>query len=629
MIKTIIYYLDVLPGVGKTTWAINEMSRRMVAKEVITLYVAPSLDLLKQVRSDLLSLAETQVKNPKSLIRLIEASESGKYGTWVSVAEQLRLALAGGKPFANSTADSVPKSPLGTIIFLTHEAFLKRYTIDKTNVSVIFDEARKFVTKPEEIMLKSPEEEKWFSSLLKLGSEPLLDKDGNETEFYKVVRTKVPKNLNSSLTSTDSRLQYKEIDAIVHIIKNPDIDLYVSENEKKWRRTKFRFHQVVIPSNIFIGFKEVVLMSAFLKDSQMWHFLYRNPNVDLIDIQRDGPYKWAVNKEFFKRTEQIKTKFNLVTIIPLTKQTNPVSLTRYTNGILVPEHAELILKMLLEKEGYADTKDILHLMRNRDNMVLTDKHRSALAILDKYNAEANPFDWYCKIAMKVVNNLKRAGKLKGKPLAVANKKSGLDDHIKKNYPGFELIPINSQGMNIYQHHNCMFFSAAINPDRESKHLYNALLPDYNFSLDHVADVCTQSVTRLSIRDIKSTKRVYVIVPDLAMAKLLREKLKEEPSVNMAVASHYRMTAFNNLNPERINSAPRTTFRTEDERAQATKDKHKKWMSDETNRKVASKRNSISRYRKAIRETGPDENLNIKIRKLEQDIKQLLSLKSAK
>lgn len=627
MPKTTIYYLNVLPGVGKTTWAITEMCLRMQAKELITLYVAPTLNLLKQVRNDLLALAETQMKSPQKLIRLIESeSNSGGYGSWMSVSEKLHLSLEGGTSvFDGKGIKPRSKAPLGTIIFITHEAFLKRAKIDKTNVAVIFDEARKFVTRPEEIMLKSPEEEKWFSKLLVEGSVPLSYSDGTPTEFNKVVRAKIPKTLNKKLKSTDARLQFKEITAITTIIKNPDIDLYVSTNEKKWRRTKFRFHQVVIPTNIFIGFKEVILMSAFLKDSQMWHFLELNPDVELVDIQLEGPYVWAVNRSIFQRSKQIKNKLTLVTIIPLTRQNNLTSITRYDNGLLVPEHAEFILKLALEKEGYTDTKDVLRLLNSRDHLVLTPKIKRVLTMLDEYGVKQDAFDWYCQTALKVVNNLAKAGKIKRKPLAVANVKGGRDIYVRTNYPQFEVIPLSNQGMNIYQKHNCMFFSAALNPDRESQHLYRALLPKYNFALDHVAEACVQSATRLSIRDTSSTQRNYIIVPDLAMANLLRQKLRDEPSINMEVANCYQLTAFTNLNKARVSVTPRVKFETTEQKQSAIKDKHVKWRKE--NLSLARLRSRRNYYLKQLEIDGSNAKAKSRIEDLDREIKDLLAKKS--
>lgn len=629
MSKTIIYYLDLLPGVGKTTWAIDEMCQRMMAKEVITFYVAPTLALLKQVKKDLENLAETQMKSPKKLIRLVESDpHSAEYGCWVSVSEKLQLELEGGIPFlATKNAKPKPKAPLGTIIFLTHEAFLKRPKIDKTNVCVMFDEARKFVTRPEQIMLKSAEEEKWFTKLLKDGSEPLFYSDGKPTEFNKVVRARVPKVLNKKLNSTDARLQFKEITAITNVITSPDIDLYVSTNEKKWGRTKFRFHQVVIPSNIFVGFREVILMSAFLKDSQMWHFLAVNPNVELIDLKVRGPYIWSLNRSLFKRSEQIKTKLTLVTIIPLTRQNNLASLTRYDNGILVPEHAEFLLKLALEKEGYTDTKDILQLMQDRDHLVITKKLKRVFKILDRYGAQKDAFDWYCKIAAKVVANLSKNGKLRKKPLAVANVKGGWDTYIRTNYPQFEVIPMSNQGMNIYQKHNCMFFSAALNPDRESRHLYKALLPNYDYALDHVADACVQSATRLSIRDTESTQRNYIIVPDLKMANLLRQKLKDEPSLNMEVANSYKLVAFNNLNPTRANATPRTTFASEKDRALAAKERNTEWQ--KSNIELVRLRNKYNYYSKQVKQGSTDTKVLGMVKSTSNEIQAILAKKKSK
>ena len=338
-------------------------------------------------------------------------------------------------------------------------------------------------------------------------------------------------------------------------------------------------------------------MSAFLRDSQMWHFLKENgKNVELIDIRREGPYRNDVSRVLYKRSEAISKNFELITIIPLTRQKEVVSLSRYSKGILVPEPAEFVLKMALEKQGYFKTKDVMHLMANQDNIVLTERNNKALAAIKKYGAILNVFDWYCKTAIKVVDNIKRWGKLKGKPLAVANRKFKLDEFILTNYPRFSVIPIQSHGVNEYMNNNCIFFAAAINPDRESKHLYAALLPDYDFALDHVADACVQCVTRLSVRDTESKNRVYVIVPDMAMANFLRTKLDGIPSIDTTVANHYKMTAFNNLNKDRVIKEKRKKT-TPEEKALASEARAKKWR--EGNRKLASARALKSRYKKQL------------------------------
>jgi len=611
----------MLPGEGKTTWAISEMVNRMVAKEVITLYVAPSINLLNQVHADLLSAADGKVKNPKKLIRQIESTSSLKHRSGVSIPEQLRLSLEGGTPYGKEDKEPIAKVSLGSIILITHEAFLKRPKIDKTNVCVIFDEARKFVTKPEEIKLKNLEEQTWFAKILDEGSQKLLTPNGKKTEFNRVLRAKVPKDLNKHLNSTDSRLQYKAIYTIADIIKNPDIDLYVSKSSATHGRIKFRFHQVVIPSNIFVGFKEVILMSAFLKDSQMWHLLRNKQDIILSDMHQYGPYREAVNDIRYRRLKEINYRYQAITIIPLTLQNELVSLNRYRNGILVHEDAEFSLKTRLEASGHKKTISVIELVSQADYWRLSPNQTQTLADIKKYKASTDVFGWYCQTALKVVRNIKRWGKLKGSPLAVANVKYGLDKRLALEYPQFKLIPIQSHGLNTYQGHNCIFFAAAINPDRPSKHLYEALLPSYDFALDHVAEVCVQCITRSNVRDTKATGPVYVIVPDLAMAKLLYEKLNGNPSIDSRVATHYGMTTFCYLNENRVHKVPRPKV-SKEQKELLQKDSNKKWR--EANRDLASLRSLRCYVKRQIAEGKKLDKNQQKLKLIEQKIKDALA-----
>jgi hypothetical protein len=560
MANTKIHYLSVEPGVGKTKWAVLEMARRIEEQEDgLTYYVAPTVSLIDETYHHLVK--KVLVENPEKWIR--RASSKGSL-SHITVARQIDLFINGGV-YEGVTYN---KSKPGTVILMTHEAFINLpANFKKDNVSVIFDEARKFMAKMRPVHLTNPKENRHFSKILKANSKPLLNAEGKPTAFRRFFLDMSPSKFLALLSSSNGKEQFTNIKTLLEAARNPDVDVYVLNATAKQPNA---FYKVIIPSRVFQGFKEVILMAAYLEDSQMWHFLKGARGFTLINLLHQGPYQAQIIDLLETRIEQIDRRFAAVTILPLTLQNRLLSMTRLGTGIMVPEAKMLSLKVKLESLKVTKTKRLISLLDPSHGTVVTPPEQEALDLLHKYKVTTGPFAWYCNMAALVIAQLKKQGKLVGKPLAACN--NDFKDILDNDYPVFHRISTNSHGQNKYMRSNTLFFTAAINPSNSDAALYKALLPDYNYANDYVADACVQCVTRLSVRDVNCKDKVYVILPDMALSKLLLAKLKDRPSLNPYVATRLGMTSFSRLST----TVERKARLTPTELVTNKKDSYTKW-----------------------------------------------------
>jgi hypothetical protein len=95
---------------------------------------------------------------------------------------------------------------------------------------------------------------------------------------------------------------------------------------------------------------------------------------------------------------------------------------------------------------------------------------------------------------------------------------------------WERLPFMNHGLNQYVTRNVIAFLAAIQISNGLKGFLQARIPNYDPDLDHLADVCNQSVCRTAVRNPAALSEVWVIVPDLKTAQLLQSKMMGEPKI---------------------------------------------------------------------------------------------------
>ena len=612
MKKTVIYHLSALPGSGKTRLMIKKMKEHLIKRSPgIIIYVSPTIVLLNQVKEDL----ERSFKGDSSgRIYQIVSSNLGIETT--SIATRLTSLLTGK---ANSR-DKEPwgKIASGSVILMTHAGFL---TLPdnlprKDELTLIFDEARKFTSEFPRLVMSNPKERRLFAKLVEDNSTPLKSKDGKATKFRHLTLQSWPGNLNRISNSSSSKLQYPLLREIVTAARNPRLNLYYSVHDKNSKVSVYNFYEVIVPAKFFAGFACVILVAAFLETSQMWHLLKTcqssDTKVQLKSIWKNPEYSKYQNW-FTKSTQDIKTRLSKLCIFPLTEQRTPLSMRRLDEGVIVPMDEVTELKHGLEDLGLSGTGDLIEFFHDRSKRPGSEKNRKALALLDKHTAHLDVFSWYVKEAINFVEILKTEKKVVGDVLSVVNNKKL--SQVKREHSFLRGIPVISNGLNSLKEHNTMVFIAALNPRPTLIRLYKALLPDYSFVLDHMADSAAQAVTRLCLRDVDSELVTYVIVPDTAMAEILKNKLLDLPLISRRALDRLSMTALHTLNPSR-----KRKLLSPEEAKKAARTRHSRWRKQNRDKlRLVNRRNYL---RKKLAVNPKDEETLRNLRQTEKELKYL-------
>lgn len=579
-----IHYASVLPGTGKTYWAIENLATRIIEKRDITLYVAPTHALLDEVER---SLKKKVPKNQHSMIHRIGTSRSFEHHHNDSATQRLRIKIEGG---INSFKVQSFPAPIGSVILCTHEAFIrlphnvingKPALSRRPEVSVIFDEARKCTASVNKSRLPLPVVRELFAKYIRMvepkGSAPgtfpkssgyhRLEVIGRDTaqldELF--ARTKATRQARSSLVD------------ILKEAMNDATSLYGSLKLDATGRigNSAILQTVIVPYQLFQGWKQVLLLSAFFESSQMYHLLKaREVNLERSDGESMTAYKERlalalacadesvrlvdVTKKIVntKRVKAVRARYKQTAISYLSEHTS-FSQRQLTNGVMVdsdfigtPAAKEFTIKYLamLEKKDTLKGKTpkvplryIVSLIRHSKDSTLNlsqadkeiIKHVSTLPGLEKMRY---PLEWYAAKASIMSTFWYAKNDKEVQPLPITCNTGGADRPyvraIDTTLPEDTWIemPMRSQGLNKFKSYDTLAFLATLNPRPEVVALMNQLCPEYDPKLDHTIDQCIQSATRCSIRNTKSTSKPLIIVTDRQLAEGVRDHLCGLPKI---------------------------------------------------------------------------------------------------
>lgn len=525
-----VEFLDTFPGVGKTTEAI----RLMVAdRKSIHFYVAPTHTLCDQTKDRLLADGIPQ----ELVVKIGKKNVQQKNGTTRLIVS----VLDGGGTHSSTSSPCLP----GTILVMTHQAFLQLPDLDRgSEIRVFFDEARKFILDDGTIRFANAEFRKAFSTFLVEFSVPVED-----TEFRKVAipkGCKPPAYLLSGDTTSDGQLtMHRHVKRFLASARNPKLDLYVKEQTTG--DNKVSVHRVVVPSRAFRGFKSVLLLSAYFKDSQMYHLLNEDSDVILESIFRRRP---KLAERILETEKRMQLRFRDVTLIPLMSEPKKISMDRIRSDMAIPrdkivEICNLADTLGITLTGIQDATDQTGLTSGGTRK-LRPNYAEFYAAVERSGGGPRLLTWCLEMASDVVSKIKGANRLCGNPLLVVNKKGhslAQAEPFELPLGPFEMIPPASHGLNKYRECNVIAYLSANNPTPEMCKLFNALLPRYEPDKDHAADSCVQAVTRLSVRESTSSDKVYVILPDMGLAKLVEEKFNNVCRYNSSVTDALNMVSL--------------------------------------------------------------------------------------
>jgi hypothetical protein len=571
------------------------MAACLTSRTGIIMYVAPTGDLLDEVYHKLIVVC------PKRQDKIYQLY--GKHLPVGRVAEGINGILVGTR---SRTGTKYALAADGSVLFLTHEGFIAMPAIPRAReIEVLFDESRRCIAQGKLFKFTNQEQQQTL-----LDTVTLTPMEGATTNtFHKVISSDNAwmqfKRLVKKRKVSFPNAMIASLHRFITMCNNPRVDTYLRiKTTKKAGQSVFNTFEVMLPSKVFDGFKNVVLISAFFEDSQMYYLL-KQRGYRLLDITKQLP-------KYRTRTVELHDRYLRVTLVPLTMQETALSISNQSN-LMVDSKTTLIEK--LAKVGITSAKEARELQHTYlyQHLYVPDKKtRDAIQLIDdnRDHIVVDPIPWMIRESRKVIKRWSTEYNIPvtGTPLLVLNKgrvKAIAPDIAKR----FEVISTSVYGLNKYSDRNVIVFLAAINPTPDLIHLYRVLLPEYQFERDHVADVCVQCVCRVSIRDTSNEGQVLVIVPDRRIANLLAERLNGAPDRPAKFVPDKKMVFIDNyLN---LNSMGRDAYDKHRiaKKTLSSKEKQAKWEESQPNhQKIRSINVLLSRLRKQLAVDPKDKTL---------------------
>lgn len=607
--KQILDYISAVPGIGKTNWAIQTMKSYFIQNSTTCIFVAPTTKLLLQVYNDLeklllkdgfdrfeinsrLLILTTDTKSSATIKEIVEASLKGK---------QDRSGMSHGhlKP--------------GCIVFMCHEGFYNLpedvYSQElRQNTVVIFDEVKQCVFESKKYKVKGK-----LVSFFKSHFEIVKKNQSYEILTLKTSRKRALKAFKEEPKFKTYDFMYELIDRV----SNPLIEVFCRKSviPTKSKAPMFSYICVTAPMKVFLNYKRVVIMSAFLEDSQMYHFLINSNLYTLRNITRQLP-------NYSSRMEALSERYSKVTIVPLTVQDQPLSLNALGSKILVPQEkvqsiANVIEGMGISREDF--TKIRRYLNRGKIPTNTPGAYQDIFnLLLDSPDVAHIPIQWFLDSTYKLFELWQKKKGGYGQPLVFVNNR-----YLTKVDPSQATqLTTSSHGINMYRNSNMVAYLAATRPSPGLSAFLKENLPTYDLTKDRVLNVCLQCLARCSVRDTNSGKDVLIVLPDLALTKLVSDRMFGLPKVVVKFAYHYKDMIF--YGPGQDIDTPEI----KEEKNEAKKKRKAAYMSEylQDPKKAALHRlrSSISVYKKRIESGNASDKVKATYKRKLKELKELTS-----
>lgn len=633
-----IHYFDAYPGVGKTEVALEYMIKE--ARRKVCLYVAPRIALLKEVKERLLRKAKSMYEEgdlSEVQYQRIVSNHPSKRKLFI-----VEIGNSRSKTLGELLKDEVETARPGDIIFCTHENFVRngRFERDHDEIVVVFDEARKMVLerKDQRIVVTREQKEVLFKVLDPYRIPVYINGgEGANTQKYSgFSRFSVPpederKVLRESRallheTSGDTGVDTSPDSAFRELLSdvcNERMDVYLKiplnleamlsekpsfAEQQRGIKEKQSVFQVISPARMFEGFHHVLVLSAYFRQSQIYHLLKNYHNIhpekrkvfDLVPVELSAEQQESVEE----RRSCIEDRFRKVRIYPILDKEQKVSSRNLDLSCLVPRDGLEEFLVKVERSFKIPRERIYSILSGGP---ATKKGESSAYLAAKIREVANrivgeppknnryfkrvgfaePIAGYFNLsqyAFAVIANgasLEKLNCVLGRPLISVNKKhkelfdslpppDGAMGHGSVHGPQrtiqvisdlisnpsqeelersaqialsqekesrvrraderkigltmFDYVMADPMGLNTYRDRNFIAYLSARNPTPEVASLFKAIIPSYNADDDYAGDSAVQAVTRLSVRDANAGEYVYIIVPDLGLARILQRKL---------------------------------------------------------------------------------------------------------
>ena len=565
---TPVYFADVLPGTGKTRWAINQMigTLRSPSSGSVVLYVAPTTELLDEVYSKLLQSGAANQTN------LWMVASQGKYRTEafsdLRVVDQILLVLDGG----TLPGSSIPVRPCpeGSVILITHEAFLGlphnfesplppglRQIKRRSSVKVIFDEARKCLLKeatfdlPREALGVLYDRYLCMTRRLDYGFETLGLRQPLHKRAYSAIFESYPKKIQDASAGLWKILEVLQ--------ETPSNELYVkttgeTNGDGSQRLT---LQVMLVPQRLFHGWSKVVLLSAFFKCSQMYHLLARLDENGLPPLTRRGldynrlPWISLVDVSHSvvskSREAEVLARYASTTITYISSGA-PFSKNQLMHGVLVESSFDDLAFNQDFQAWLAKSSSRRMTLRQACTMVGSGSVDGELKeIMDRLplyrGNKYKPLQFYAKAANALSRAWYQKLGLEPQPLPMLTNVGGRgngrffepkfwETEVLTVVPPDQVIamPFGVHGLNKFKGHHTLAYLASVNPTPAAKSLFSVLCPDYNPDLDHTVDHAVQAAMRISMRNTEDRTTPLVIVTDQTLAVRMHQYLRGKPNL---------------------------------------------------------------------------------------------------
>lgn len=509
-----ISYLNAYPGMGKTFYAIRKMAALLNSTDPSSslIYCAPTIKLLEEVHTDLMSYMGTSEHKRVHLITSV-ADELEDHTKRQSIVSRVQKMIKN------------PRMSQGRVLMITHEAFTRLDRMKEfKNFRVYFDEARKVVNETPRIIVRGKDDLRFLQAAM----EPSSRAPG----YFVVNKEKYLRSLQNIRSDTSLRNYGLLADLGQAIIKSRS-EIYIKMRiDQRSNRASLAVYELVLPSSVFRQFKSVTLMASHFDESQMYWILKDDPKIKLIDRSHVLDTR---DEDGYLRSERIRWRYSRVHVLPVTPSETPLSKTfLVTDAYIRQDHAHRVLEPELKNLKLKNSRYAGHAIREYFSNPSWAKSKElirALRTLAPY-VETYPLKFLENRSREFAHYAKSMFGQKERPLLLIN--TSMNDEFNMVLRGpnefWERLPFMNHGLNQYVTRNVIAFLAAIQISNGLKGFLQARIPNYDPHLDHLADVCNQSVCRTAVRNPASLSEVWVIVPDMKTAQLLQSKMMGEPKI---------------------------------------------------------------------------------------------------
>lgn len=546
-----IHFADVLPGTGKTHWALKKILTCITEKKGVVVYAAPTMRLLEEMRIGIRKALGSKMSDDKASRHIITVDSRDYNVAGVGVGRYLEGVLDGR---VLNDGSSVSKIPKGSVVLCSHEAVLSisRLTVRKPFTDLIFDEARKCTLADVSITLPEQFVDDVFDSFTHV--EPIAD-----SQFSKVIPFDPEFIASKRFTSQAEKVPRKYKTALTkftHTLARAtrgNNELYIKRRPKsvtvKYNVDTITLQLVSVPHVALSGWQSTTLLSAFFKCSQLYHILtmrtlkqkYARPSLELVDISDE-----VINPA---RHNSMRQRYESLSVTYVTEGRFNMSLLK--GGVLVDPQDEEGTTKIIEahrefntrnrKDGFTPRtlrKLVFQAVRTNEK----DAQKAFKGCEFVEHIKLTPLTYMAKVAYKLhVKWLRRSTKAETLPPLLISTNVGTKINnlpqfwVREVAPYFkrgqvELLPFRCQGLNAYKKHDTLAFLATVNARPVVVELFKALCPNYDANLDHTVEQAVQTSMRISVRDTKSNSNPLVIVPTKTLAEQMIKQLKGLPTL---------------------------------------------------------------------------------------------------